>query len=146
MRRLTAVVILAAASAVSGCVTVSQPAPGSGGGLISGQVAPSGAGGPAPIVQAPAHEALASVRPEPSGKPRPKDAHRQHVAPPVRPQHPAAAPAPAPRSAKPRPRAAAPGAGAANVCDMGEAYGGWAGQGDAARICRQAYGSRTYGN
>jgi hypothetical protein len=62
------------------------------------------------------------------------------MAPPVRPQH------PAPRSAEPRPRVTAPGAGAANVCDMGEAYGGWAGQSDASRICRQAYGSRTYGN
>jgi hypothetical protein len=136
------VVILAAASAVSGCVTVSQPAPGSGGALISGQVAPPSAGGPAPVVQAPAHEALASVRPEPARTPRPKAAPRRHVAPPVRPQHPAAGPA------DQRPRVAVPraGTGAADVCDMGEAYGGWAGQGDAARICRQAYGGRNYGN
>ncbi|WP_329320803.1 hypothetical protein [Streptomyces sp. NBC_01262] len=142
MRRLTAVVILAAASAVSGCVTVSQPAAGPGGGLISGQLAPSAAGGPAPIVQAPAHEALASVRPEPADSPRPKAAPRRHVAPPVRPQRPAAGPA------GPRPRAAVSraGTGGANVCDMGEAYGGWAGQGDAARICRQAYRGRAYGN
>ena len=145
MRRLTAVVILAAASAVSGCVTVSQPAAGPGGGLISGQLAPSAAGGPAPIVQAPAHEALASVRPEPADTPRPKAAPRRHVAPPVRPLRPTAGPA------EQRPRAAVPWAGTgpghgANVCDMGEAYGGWTGQGDAARICRKAYGRRAYGN
>lgn len=140
------VVVLAAASAVSGCVTVSQRAPGPGpvsgpaSGPVSGPAAPSAAARPAsPIVQAPAHEVLASVRPEPAAKPKPKAASRQRVAPPAQAERRAAAPAPA----KPRHRlrVAAPPAGGVHVCDMGETYGRWAGQSDAARICRQAYGN-----
>lgn len=146
MRRLTVVVILAAASAVSGCVTVSQRPPAPDRAAAPGPAAASSATArPVPIVQGPAHEVLASVRPEEPGEAaggpadhRPGAGPRQRVA---HPRRPVPRPAPAPAPAAPRPRGAAPAAGGGAVCDMGEKYGGWAGQSDASRICRQAYGN-----
>ncbi|MDX6330117.1 MAG: hypothetical protein QOI83_2500, partial [Streptomycetaceae bacterium] len=60
--------VLAAASAVSGCMTVSQPAGQAGSGPPSGPPLPSVTPvvPTVSIVQLPAHEVLGTFRPEPS--------------------------------------------------------------------------------
>lgn len=107
--------------AVPGCVTVPERQPR----MPLPAPAASAADVPVPVVQEPALEALTTVGPEPSAYPAtPRTRH---------PAAPAAAPH---RTASP----AATRAGGANVCAWGERYGGWAPSGDAARICRDAYG------
>ncbi|MFE2430554.1 hypothetical protein ACFXJ5_27875 [Streptomyces sp. NPDC059373] len=140
MRLLTVVVVLAAASAASGCVTVSPRTAGPE--PASGPVAPSAVGRPGPVVQGPALEALATVRPEPAESPKRKPERRAAPRPavnqPVRHHRQAHAPAPD----RPLPRVGVPKVpGGGSVCDMGEKYGGWTGQSDASRICHQTYGN-----
>jgi hypothetical protein len=133
--------VLAAASAVSGCMTVSQPAGQAGSGQSSGPPLPSSVTPVVPtvsILQLPAHEVLGTFRPEPPAATGP-------TAPP------AGAPArsrprlrsrtAAPVAPRPRARLAAPPAAGANVCELGKVYGGWASNSDAARICGEAYGN-----
>ncbi|MDJ0343058.1 MULTISPECIES: hypothetical protein [unclassified Streptomyces] len=98
------------------------------------------------IVRQPDHEALATVRPEPSAEPRiptprPESAPRRHRAriPAAAPARSGAEPAPAARTA-PRPHPAASLPGGAGVCALGESYGGWAKDSDASRICHESYG------
>jgi hypothetical protein len=93
------------------------------------------------MVQGPALEALATVRPEPAESPKRKPerraAPRAAVNQPVR-RH---RQAPAPAAERPLPRGVPKVPGGGNVCDMGEKYGGWTGRSNASRICRQAYGN-----
>lgn len=144
MRHLAAVVLIAAASAVTGCTTVpSQPAPGP-------SSAPALPVLPLPqdrtVVRQPDQQSLATVPVEPEPGPRtsaaapasPQHVRRHHrartpVAPAERDPVPAAKAAP-----HPRPAASLPGG--AGVCALGETYGGWAKDSDAARICHESYG------
>lgn len=139
MRRLPAVVLLVAVcAAAAGCTTVSAPPP-------RGQ-APRTAGRPDrpddwTVKPSPPHEVLGTTRPDrrasataspgPAPTARPyTPAHRDRPTAPHRRQ---------PRSAPPTAiRFPVPGGG--YVCALGETYGDWAADSQAARICRQAYG------
>lgn len=145
MRHVAAVMIIAAASVITGCTTVArQPAP-------EPSSAPAVPVFPFPlpqdrtVVQQPDHQTLATVRPEPasdlpaSAAPQPEAAPRHHRArTPAAPARPG--PAPAAKAAPHHPRAAASLPGGAGVCALGETYGGWARNSDAARICHESYG------
>ncbi|MCZ4123681.1 hypothetical protein [Streptomyces sp. H39-S7] len=143
MRQFAAVVLIAAASAVTGCATVpSQPAP-------EPSSAPALPALPLPedgtAVRQPDLQSLATVPVERDTDPptaaasappeRVRPRHRAH--PPVAPAGQDAVPA-AKTAARPRPAASLPGG--AGVCALGETYGGWAEDSDAARICHEAYG------
>lgn len=153
MRRLPVVLFLVAASAAAGCTTVSAPpAPVP----VPGSTAPRAAvpdGGV--LVPPPDHVVLQTAEPDPVRTPSPApvrdprsvvggtadtaphtgtssgrtERHR-----PVPRSRRAAPPESAPRG----PAASLPGG--AGVCALGETYGGWAKDSDAARICRQSYG------
>ncbi|MET9518098.1 hypothetical protein [Streptomyces sp. NPDC002994] len=157
---LLGVAVSAASATVTGCVAV-EPGP---------PPAPVPAADAAPlsrdqdvqpqIIQAPAREVLDAALPRskraaPRGEPRETPEVRRPAAP-APPRRPAAVPAPAParpapaapappRTAVPVPRVLpslpAPAAGAgADVCALGEGYGGWQHDSAQARICRETYG------
>ncbi|MFJ5614059.1 hypothetical protein ACIQCJ_32365 [Streptomyces sp. NPDC093221] len=161
MRRLPVVVFLVAASAAAGCTTVSAPpAPVPVPAPVPGRAAPRVAapdGGP--LVPRPDHVLLETAEPDPapSRTPSPEPERGagesggrpgaapysagQGPRPGPEPRHrpvPRSRSVPPPRSLPRGPAAALPGA--ADVCALGETYGGWAKDGDAARICRQSYG------
>ncbi|MFF9815769.1 hypothetical protein [Streptomyces sp. NPDC014006] len=148
MHRTTAtaaLLVTVAASALSGCVTVQRP-PASGP-PVSSTRSPSPSvprpdgDGEQRIVQAPAREALESVGPsrrpvhaEPPA-PRPRHRHQQtprHASPPGhrRPQARRAKIPDVPDVARRN----------ADVCALGEQYGGWRPDSPEARICKQTYG------
>ncbi|WP_123622293.1 hypothetical protein [Streptomyces sp. SAI-097] len=149
--------VTVAVSALTGCTTVSGPAPAdpSAPGARSSAPRPEGPAEPR-VVQAPAREALEMIGPSPSsehtGEPR-------RTRPPAAPHRPPATRAPAPRPARPAPpahtRAPEPSrprvpdlprvsgegtGGKADVCSLGKQYGGWRPGSPEARICEQAYG------
>ena len=140
MRLLPVVALLVAAcAAAGGCATVSAPPP-------HRPVTPRTADASRPdrpddlrVVQSPGHEVLGTARPDgrPAAAPAPaarRPAARAYVPPPRR-HRPAA---PRHRPHPPAPAYRLPGGG--SVCGLGQAYGGWASDSPAARICRQAYG------
>ncbi|MFJ4328925.1 hypothetical protein ACIP3A_38260 [Streptomyces tricolor] len=142
-----ALLVTVAVSALSGCVTVRQPAapgppPGS---AASQQTAPRPEGSAEPrVVQAPVREALEMARPsrhpEPSGPPA---RHRAPATPETAPRPRASSEPPPPdhfgRRQRPSPaRPLLPGA--PDVCTLGRTYGGWHKDSPEARICDQAYG------
>ncbi len=148
-------------AALAGCVAVDTPppapAPASTPAASANSVRPAQGGAPQ-ILEGPAREALEAALPAPAPGATPS------VRPAPRPAHPprtgAARPAPVPprpeRPARPVPDRpaltelpelpetrlpAAPPRSRAEVCALGERYGGWAPGSDPARICRGAYGS-----
>ncbi|MFH8624270.1 hypothetical protein ACH4A8_20710 [Streptomyces vietnamensis] len=159
--RTTAKILVGAAvAALAGCVSVDAPptaptvapapAPAADTVRPDQDVAPQ-------IVEGPAREALEAAlpAPPPSATPRaspPAGQHRRTVTPP-RPEAPHPDPAPK-RRERPRPAARPdlpelpelrglptdPPVSRADVCDLGERYGGWAPGSDQARICHGTYG------
>ncbi|WP_079144340.1 hypothetical protein [Streptomyces agglomeratus] len=160
---LMGVAVSAVSATVTGCVAV-EPAP-SPAAVPRADAAPLPGGQDVQpqIVQAPARQALdAALQPPekaaPREEPREAPAVRQTAAPKppgrpaAKPAPPPARPAPAvpvapapPEVAVPVPRvvpslpAAATGAGA-DVCALGEGYGGWRPGSPESRICRETYG------
>ncbi|WP_225827940.1 hypothetical protein [Streptomyces naphthomycinicus] len=144
-----ALLVTVAVSALSGCVTVRQPAtPGPPDTAPSQPTAPRPDGSAPPrVVQAPVVEALEmagpSRHPERSGPPA---GHRPPATPEVTRRPPAPPAPPAPRPVRPRspgaeaPVPAPPLPGAPDVCALGNAFGGWRADGPEASICEQAYG------
>ncbi|MFF0561236.1 hypothetical protein ACH4ZU_19290 [Streptomyces sp. NPDC020472] len=149
------ILVGAAVAALAGCVSVdappTAPVPAPAAGTVPAQdVAPQ-------IVEGPAREALEAAlpAPPPSAAPRaapPAGQHRRTVTPP-RPEKPRPAPLP-PQHERPRPAARPdlpalpeleglprnPPVSRADVCDLGERYGGWDRDSSQARICHGAYG------
>ncbi|SED83561.1 hypothetical protein [Streptomyces sp. TLI_105] len=156
--RTTAKILVGAAvAALAGCVSVdappTAPAPVS---APAADTAPAQDVAPQ-IVEGPAREALEAAlpAPPPSAAPRatpPAGQHRRAVTPP-RPERPHPAPVPRQRE-HPRPVARPdlpvlpeltelprnPPVSRADVCDLGERYGGWDPDSAQARICHGAYG------
>ncbi|MFF9851569.1 hypothetical protein [Streptomyces litmocidini] len=153
--RTTAKILVGAAvAALAGCVSVDAPptAPTSAPAadtVPARDVAPQ-------IVEGPAREALEAALPAPpqSAAPRaapPAARHRRTVTP-SRPEEPHPAPVPRQRE-RPRPAARPdlpvppkltglpgnPPVSRADVCDLGERYGGWGPGSAQARICHGAY-------
>jgi hypothetical protein len=137
-------------AALAGCVAVDTPppapAPAPTPAASANSVRPAQGGAPQ-IVEGPAREALEAALPAPvpgaipSVRPVPRSAR------PPRTEAPRPAPVP-PRPERPDlPKLpetrlpAAPPLSRADVCALGERYGGWAPGSDQARICRGAYGS-----
>ncbi|WP_030686301.1 hypothetical protein [Streptomyces globisporus] len=155
--RTTAKILVGAAvAALAGCVSVDAP-----------PTAPIPVPAPAPdtapaqdvapqIVEGPAREALEAAlpAPPPSAAPRatPPAGQHQRAAPPPRPEKPHPDPVPRQRE-RPRPAARPdrpvppgltelprnPPVSRADVCDLGERYGGWDPGSTQARICHGAY-------
>ncbi|MEU0400002.1 hypothetical protein ABZ318_07100 [Streptomyces sp. NPDC006197] len=155
--RTTAKILVGAAvAALAGCVSVDAPP-------TAPTPVPAPAADTAPaqdvapqIVEGPAREALEAAlpAPPPSAAPRvtsPAGQHRRAAAPP-RPEKPHPAPVPRQRE-HPRPAARPdlpvppeltglpgnPPVSRADVCDLGERYGGWGPGSTQARICQGAY-------
>ncbi|MFR0354022.1 hypothetical protein [Streptomyces sediminimaris] len=146
-----ALLVTVAASALTGCVTVTRPpTPGPPPAPPRPSAAhPDGGTGPR-IVQAPAREALEMSGPSrsapPTAPPRREQPH------PAAPAEPPPAPRPPRRSSRPRPAHPAPGGhrqppveipdlpGATDVCALGRQYGGWQEGSAEAVICEQTYG------
>ncbi|MFB7863228.1 hypothetical protein [Streptomyces sp. NPDC056069] len=144
----TTVTLLAgvAMAALTGCVAVEPPptapapAPGRAAGPAGQDVAPQ-------IVQGPAREALEAAMPDPPA-PEPRATPERHGpggADPARP-HRTERPRPSavPRQ-RPYPDVVLPvlpkvPRDRADVCALGESYGGWSPGSDQARICRGTYG------
>jgi hypothetical protein len=135
--------ILVAVCSAAGCTSVSAP-PAHVPALRPSAPRPAGPEHPddLAVVQPPGQEVLATARPHDPVTARPSSAApppavRARVAPSRRRVHRAA-----PHRRKPRaplPTAVRlPGGG--NVCELSEAYGGWAADSQAARICRRASG------
>ncbi|MGW7052384.1 hypothetical protein [Streptomyces sp. NPDC054887] len=161
VKLLVGVAVTAVSATVSGCVAVEPPASPAAVPAPDAPPLPRGGAVEPQIVQAPAREALdAALRPPKEAAP---GAERQETpavrrtarpAPPRRPARlPAADPAPArpvpaapapPKAAVPVPRVLpslpAPVPGGADVCALGEGYGGWQHDSPQARICRDTYG------
>lgn len=162
MRRLPVVVFLVAASAAAGCTTVSgPPTPAPVPAPVPGSTAPRVAapdGGV--LVPRPDHVVLetAETDQDPAGTPSSAPVHgagtpgaqpgagpysntRSDTRSDREPHH-----RPVPRSRRAAPPESVPRGpatslpGGAGVCALGETYGGWAKDSDAARICRQSYG------
>lgn len=145
--------VTVALSALSGCVSVQRPpvpAPAAPGPSQPPVPRPEGRAG-TQIVQAPAREALEMVEPSRKQEPR-TSAQRPRTAeeppdgrPPstrTGPHERAAGPQPR-RNARPRveiPDVEAEVRGNADVCALGEKYGGWRGDSPQSTICEQAYG------
>ncbi|MET9952747.1 hypothetical protein ABZ135_14525 [Streptomyces sp. NPDC006339] len=147
----TTVTLLAgmAVAALSGCVAVEPPpaapapAPRLSAETTGQDVAPQ-------IVEGPAREALEAAMPDPTPEPR-SAVERHKEGSDDRPD-----PGPPRRTEKPRPSAVPKQQrrhpdvrlpelpkmphGRADVCELGERYGGWNPASDQARICRGAYG------
>jgi hypothetical protein len=152
VRRLTVVVVLAAVSAVAGCVAVPQQQPGPGASPGPRPPVPSRQ---VPVVRPPRNgvqpsqnEVLATVPAEPEradGLPEPVTTTlrgRPFPAPP-RPVPRGAAPVqprPAPRAPVARRPHRTPAPRATDLCALGRTYGGWPAGSDAARICEGVYG------
>ncbi|MCI0386258.1 hypothetical protein [Streptomyces sp. CNQ085] len=141
MRHVRSALLLAGAAlaAVSGCVTVA------GGQRPEESGPPPRPSGPAlprrdtepPRAPGPPREALTRVEdgPEsPGASPRPRSSASSASAPARRPT---ARPAPRRPGRTPGSTTGRPGP---DVCGLGEAYGGWAADGEPARTCRQVYG------
>ncbi|MEW2522871.1 hypothetical protein [Actinacidiphila alni] len=148
MRRLPVVVLLLAASAAAGCTTVSAPPVPV---TVTGGTAPRVAvpdGGV--LLPPPDHAVLETAEPGPAPvrTPSPVPVHSPRPAPRAAAPHPGTTPGqrPVPRSRRAAPPPAEQRApdvtlpGGAGVCALGETYGGWASDSDAARICRRSYG------
>ncbi|MEU6671803.1 hypothetical protein [Streptomyces sp. NPDC046727] len=147
-----ALLVTVAVSALTGCVTVRNPAtPGPPPDTAPSQpTAPRPDGSAQPrVVQAPAVEALEmagpSRHPERS---RPPARHRAPAAPEVthRPPAPPGPPSPRPHPDHPRsPRLDVPVPVpsvpvSSEICALGKTYGGWRKDSPEARICEQTYG------
>ncbi|MFJ6563332.1 hypothetical protein ACIQMV_26410 [Streptomyces sp. NPDC091412] len=148
--------VSAAVSALSGCVTVERPpAPGPAAATTTplSVARPDGSAGH-PAVQAPAREALEHIgNPRHSATPAEPAQAPSAGAPPGKRQPPAPAhsPSPAPAHAAPRhprpappPRAQLPGPKHAlppnaDLCALGRQYGGWKPDSPETRICHQTY-------
>ncbi|MFI1291867.1 hypothetical protein ACIQCF_22655 [Streptomyces sp. NPDC088353] len=147
--------VSAAVSALSGCVTVERPpAPGPAAATTALSVPrPDGSAGH-PAVQAPAREALEHIGdPRHSATPAEPAQAPSAEAPPGKRQPPAPAHSPsrAPAHAAPRhprpaspPRTQLPGPKHAlppnaDLCALGRQYGGWKPDSPETRICRQTY-------
>ncbi|MER6090927.1 hypothetical protein [Streptomyces bluensis] len=143
--------VTAAVSALSGCVTIQHPA--------SPEVTPARTRPSAPppdghtepqVVQAPAQEALERVgplrTPTPSASAAPKAVSTPAAAPSARPRRPRPAPpaqqpkprVPAPRTAIPRDLPEPPRT--SDLCALGRKYGGWPDGSPQAAICQDTYG------
>ncbi|MFD3534899.1 hypothetical protein [Streptomyces sp. NPDC058664] len=161
--RTTAKILVGAAvAALAGCVSVDapRPAPVPAPAAETETVRPAQDVAPQ-IVEGPAREALEAAMPAPPPTAAPRvtptsDVRRRATAPPPRPEarRPAAVPGqrerprPAPRPTLPElpefpepaglPRKAP--VSRADVCELGERYGGWAPGSDPSRICHGTYG------
>ncbi|MFB7247121.1 hypothetical protein ACFCYX_32200 [Streptomyces populi] len=142
--------VAAAATTLSGCVTVQRPpasgTPASPSGLTAPR--PDGKGGPGPT-QVPAREALGRVGP--SREPSPDATARDRTTPPPRTVAPSAPPRHAHPAPRPEPRheerrvAVPPGVPGIpkdlDVCALGRQYGGWKANSREAIRCAKAYGN-----
>ncbi|CAL9595507.1 hypothetical protein [Streptomyces atacamensis] len=157
MRHVRSALLLAGAAlaAVSGCVTVAggqRPEEGGPPAPPTGPALPRQDTGP-PRTPGAARETLARVEegPERPGTPSPPRYGSPSASAPAFP--PATRPAPRPPrrerlpSGPARPERASGGSPGGSprwpgtdVCGLGEAYGGWAADGEPARTCRQVYG------
>ncbi|MFD5102440.1 hypothetical protein [Streptomyces albidochromogenes] len=157
---LMGVAVTAVSATVTGCVAVEPPPSPAAVPSPDTEPVPRGQEVEPQIVQAPAREALdAALQPSQEAAPGAERRRAPVVrrtalpAPPRRPARlPATDPAPAPPvPAAPRPpEAAVPvprvlpslpvPAGGADVCALGEGYGGWQHDSPQARICRETYG------
>lgn len=143
MRQFAAVVLIAAASAVTGCTTVSsQPASGPSSAPVMPDLPLTR---DRTVVRQPDLQSLATAAAEPDAGPRtpaasapPEHGRHRHRAP--APPEPARRDAVPAAKAAPRPRPPASLPGGAGVCALGETYGGWGRDSDASRICHEAYG------
>ncbi|MER7951843.1 hypothetical protein ABTY59_31045 [Streptomyces sp. NPDC096079] len=157
--RTTAKILVGAAvAALAGCVSVDAPpsAPSRSPAPAADTVRPAQDVAPQ-LLEGPAREALEAALPAPPASPAPRATptagqHRRTVAPP-RTQAPHPGPVP-PRRERPRPSARPdppglpdlrglpedPPVTRAEVCDLGERYGGWAPGSEQAGICRGTYG------
>jgi hypothetical protein len=158
MRRVTKMVALAglAVPAAAGCVSVDAPAAGPAGASVP--AAPSA--GPAlqqpQLLRPPAREAVSDPEPvHSSSAPGSTNAGSSHAPSSARdgrlaprsaahPGAPERAPTPRRPGPEPAPVVTPPSLrhlpSGAGVCDLGRAYGHWREDGDAARICDDAYG------
>ncbi|MFF0426602.1 hypothetical protein ACFYUJ_19605 [Streptomyces sp. NPDC004520] len=157
-RTTVKILVGAAVAALAGCVSVDAPptAPTPAPAPAADTVRPAQDVAPQ-IVDGPAREALEAAlpAPPPSAAPRathPAEPHRRTAAPP-RPEAPHPDPVPE-RRERPRPAArpdlpelpelrglpVEPPVSRADVCELGERYGGWVPGSDQARICHGAYG------
>ncbi|MCX4986944.1 hypothetical protein [Streptomyces sp. NBC_00572] len=155
--RTTAKILVGAAvAALAGCVSVDAPPTAPAPAPAAETVRPAQDVAPQ-IVEGPAREALEAALPAPPPSARPRAAptsevHRRTVAPP-RTEAPRKEAVPRQRE-RPHPaaRQALPGlhglsdlpktppVSRADVCDLGERYGGWAPGSDQSRICHGTYG------
>ncbi|MEU3690662.1 hypothetical protein [Streptomyces narbonensis] len=163
--RTTAKILVGAAvAALTGCASVDAPPPApspapvaESSALPAQEVAPQ-------IVEGPAREALEAALPAPppsaappsaASRPTPAPVPERHRRAAATPQPPAPRPAATPRHRevpRPEPRPAVPDLpgladlpkepprSRADVCDLGERYGGWDPRSDQARICHGTYG------
>ncbi|MER7520519.1 hypothetical protein [Streptomyces sp. NPDC126499] len=140
----------AAMAALSGCVAVEPPpaapapAPRLSAETPGQDVAPQ-------IVQGPAREALEAAMPDPPA-PEPRSAVERHRtdegegAEPARPRRTEKPrPTSVPKQRHRHPEVEIPGLakvprGRADVCELGERYGGWSPRSEQAKICRGTYG------
>ncbi|MFD3523480.1 hypothetical protein [Streptomyces sp. NPDC058653] len=140
--RTTAVLLLGVAvGGVSACVAV-EPVAGAGGGAVR-EASPAVTVAPR-IAQPPAREALEAAGAPYARTPPPKPpAVSEAVRPPPEPPRRRAAvqrsvpPAPAP--SVPAPPVALPDTGA-ELCALGERYGGWTPDSQVSRVCARTYG------
>ncbi|MFI1735433.1 hypothetical protein ACH40E_40720 [Streptomyces acidicola] len=142
--------VTAAVSALSGCVTIKHPAPPEVKPAPTRPSAPPSGGHAEPqVVQAPAQEALERVGPSrtptPSASAAPKSVSTPAAAPSAKPRRPDPAPpaqpkprVPDPRTAIPREFAEPPRTG--DLCALGRKYGGWPDDSPQAGICQNTYG------
>ncbi|WP_435971255.1 hypothetical protein [Streptomyces sp. Qhu_M48] len=155
--RTTAKILVGAAvAALAGCVSVDAPRTAPAPAPAAETVRPAQDVAPQ-IVEGPAREALETAlpAPPPSATPRattPSEVRRRAAAP-ARPEAPRPEavprrrerPRPAARPAPPAPPELTglprnPPVSRADVCDLGERYGGWAPGSDPSRICHGTYG------
>ncbi|MFJ5096697.1 hypothetical protein [Streptomyces sp. NPDC088557] len=154
--RTTAKILVGAAvAALAGCVSVDAPSAPPSPAPATDSPRPAQAVAPQ-IVEGPAREALEAALPPPppSTAPRsapPAEPHRRVLPPRPEAARPAAVP---PRRERPRPAARptlpeppvltglprTPPVSRADVCALGERYGGWRPGSDQSRICRGVYG------
>ncbi|MFG3346455.1 hypothetical protein ACGF1Z_15490 [Streptomyces sp. NPDC048018] len=144
----TTVTLLAgmAMAALTGCVAV-EPPPTAPAPAPSRAADPAGQDVAPQIVQGPAREALEAAMPdEPAPGPRPSAGRPgPGGAGPARPHrterpHPSAVPRPRPYPDLVLPALPKLPRDRADVCALGESYGGWSPGSDQARICRGGYG------
>ncbi|MDX2560434.1 hypothetical protein PV371_12355 [Streptomyces sp. TX20-6-3] len=156
-RTTARILVGAAVAALAGCVSVDTPPPAPVHAPVAETVRPGQDVAPQ-IVEGPALEALEAALPgpPPSAAPRatPSPEPRRREAAPPRPQAPRLESVP-PQHERPRPetRPSLPELPAvpaglprnapvsrADVCELGERYGGWAPGSDPSRICHGTYG------